>query len=499
MTTRFSPCARTTDRTIGVTLRSGACTRTLGRKITTAVIVVCAGLLAGCSMDRLVGSASLPSNVIDPAQAETAAGAIGAYRTTLALLRDVMGAGDSAYVTISGQFADELQDPSIGAPLYYNAGFSSVPDSRMILPTTSSYINQLYANLQRLRGDANQARGLLTDFYPDSSGPLIAHMMVATGYAELLLAESFCSGIPLSTLDYKGDFTYRAGSSTDQVAQHAIALFDSALAIVGDSDRVASLARVGKGRAYVLLGQWTNAANAVTDVPTTFTYTMMYSDAAGVYGLRGKPNDAYVGFQGGSVSDREGGNGLPFRTESDGRLPTFTTGSRNAFNVTLIIPTIPTPSTITLASGVEARLIEAEAALAANDATWLSLLNTLRTNGTYTVTGTDTAWAAGTGGVARLAPLTDPGLGTLPAGKTAMDLRVDLLFRERAYWMFLTGHRLGDLRRLVRVYHRDPETVFPTGVYQGNVAAYGTDVTLPVPQTEQDRNPLYQGCINRDA
>jgi len=28
--------------------------------------------------------------------------------------------------------------------------------------------------------------------------------------------------------------------------------------------------------------------------------------------------------------------------------------------------------------------------------------------------------------------------------------REDLLFRERAFWLFATGHRLGDLRRLAR-------------------------------------------------
>lgn len=457
------------------------------------------GMVSGCSPDKLVGHASLPPNVIDPAQAETPAGARGAYRTALALLRDVVGSADSSYVVISGQFADELQDASIGSPLYYNAGTVGIPDSRTIAYDNTSRIPALYAGLQRLRGETNQARGLLTDYVPDSSAALVAHMMTAEGYAELLLGESFCSGVPLSTLDYQGDFTYRDGSTTEQVLAHAIAEFDSALVIVGDSDRVANLARVAQGRAYLLLGQFDKAASAVAGVPTTFGYTVMYSDAASVYGLRGPANAFYQGFQGGTVADREGGNGLPFRTQPDGRLPTLVSGSRNPFGITMIIPQIPTPSTITLASGLEARLIEAEVALHANDPSWLTILNALRTDGTYTVSGTDTAWTAGTGGVAHLAPLADPGVGPLPSGKTAADVRLDLLFRERAYWLFLTGHRLGDLRRLVRVYQRDPNTVFPTGVYQGNVASYGTDVTLPVPKAEQDRNPLYHGCINRNA
>ena len=52
-----------------------------------------------------------------------------------------------------------------------------------------------------------------------------------------------------------------------------------------------------------------------------------------------------------------------------------------------------------------------------------------------------------------LPPLTDPG-----DGDGAL-----LMFEERVL-MYLTGHRLGDLRRLVRHYV-DPEEVFPTGAY----------------------------------
>src|SRR5437773_760711 len=40
---------------------------------------------------------------------------------------------------------------------------------------------------------------------------------------------------------------------------------------------------------------------------------------------------------------------------------------------------------------------------------------------------------------------------------------VNLLFNERARWLWLTAHRLGDLRRLIRQYGRLPNTVFPTG------------------------------------
>ena len=94
--------------------------------------------------------------------------------------------------------------------------------------------------------------------------------------------------------------------------------------------------------------------------------------------------------------------------------------------------------------------------------------------------------STGNGGF-NLPALADPGS---TAGQ------VDLLFRERAFWLFATGHRLGDMRRLVRQYGRAVDSVFPNGAYfkGGN---YGTDVNIPVPFQETN-NPNFQGCLNRD-
>jgi hypothetical protein len=145
--------------------------------------------------------------------------------------------------------------------------------------------------------------------------------------------------------------------------------------------------------------------------------------------------------------------------------------------------------------------MEAEADLRAGGSNWLTILNTLRTTSTTcTVLTTPCTAPAGTGGVAGLPLLVDPGLQSLPPGKTAMDVRVDLLFRERAFWLFGTGHRLGDLRRLIRQYGRDPESVFPTGTYTipgGASTVYGPDVTAVISRLELN-NPNFTGCLNRD-
>ncbi|HEU4879794.1 MAG TPA: hypothetical protein VFT21_10085, partial [Gemmatimonadaceae bacterium] len=77
--------------------------------------------------------------------------------------------------------------------------------------------------------------------------------------------------------------------------------------------------------------------------------------------------------------------------------------------------------------------------------------------------------------------------------------QVDQLFKERAYWLFLTSHRLGDMRRLIRQYGRSANSVFPTGPYFKG-GTYGTDVNSPVPQREQN-NPNYTpgACKQNEA
>jgi hypothetical protein len=210
-----------------------------------------------------------------------------------------------------------------------------------------------------------------------------------------------------------------------------------------------------------------------------------------------------------NTGNREGGVGLDFVSAHDPRLVIDTTvGKTCEANWTdnaapLYYPIkFGIPSTeIPLASGIEARLIEAETELQAGDASWLATLNALRTTCTDAATCATPA-PAGTGNVAGLPPLTDPGLGTLPAGETAKDARADLIFRERAFWMFGTGTRLGDLRRLIRQYGRAANSVFPTGPYAGgaipDVPSYGEDVsiTLPTPASGQFiANPHYQGCL----
>ena len=71
-------------------------------------------------------------------------------------------------------------------------------------------------------------------------------------------------------------------------------------------------------------------------------------------------------------------------------------------------------------------------------------------------------------------------------------------------WLWLSAHRLSDLRRLVRQYGRLADAVFPTGPYfKAQFSAYGTDVNFPIPFDEFNNPnlsdlPPTQSCIDRN-
>jgi starch-binding outer membrane protein, SusD/RagB family len=260
------------------------------------------------------------------------------------------------------------------------------------------------------------------------------------------------------------------------------------------TDSVVNLARVLQGRAQLELGNYAAAADDVALVPTTFQYRVT---------IHASTMSGNNGGQRGTVADREGGNGLPFLSSGDPRTTTTVTCSAPGDYCPLVSLTMPAkyfdPSILTsagyapfvVASGIEAQLIRAEAALQRGDVQgWTSTLNTLRASAGTTLT---------------------PAIGVippLPADSTtaaSAALRVSVLFHERAFWLFLTGHRQGDLRRLIRQYgtkspqFQSDQHVYPAGLYNApGTGRYGSDVTVPIPTTEY-ANPNYHGCIDRSA
>lgn len=414
-----------------------------------------------------------PVQVQDSANlAAVHAGALGDF--AVAFGGNTLGGGlTEGIVLIGGALGDEF---------YNTDSFNTrVEVDRREIPVDNAGNTTVFRNLHRARRAAEVGAAGYEQFIPQA--PQRAELLSIAGFTYVLLAENYCSGIPFSDLTPEGEFVFGEPLPRDEVFSRALQRFDAALgiALAGNSDaarRQANLARIGRARTLLNLGRAQEAAAAVQDVPTSFVYNVEYSDNTarqnnGVWGLSWSR-------KGYSVADLEGGNGLDFRSANDPRVTYAANGNGIDGQARQFAQTkyATRNASIPLATGVEARLIEAEAALAANDVLrFASIHNALRAN-------------------LGLAPLVVVGLSTAEL--------VDLHFRERAFWMYATGHRLGDLRRLVRQYGRDAEEVFPSGAYRRpratgtDIGSYGGDVNLPVPFDEEN-NPHFQQCLDRDA
>ena len=341
--------------------------------------------------------------------------------------------------------------------------------------------------LYRTRIRAAEAITALNKYVP-ANRALIAEMYFAKGFAEMQLAQDFCNGIPISTLV---DGVPQSGDPQTgaQVLTRAVASYDSALAFANGTDAqsvlISRAARIGRGRALVGLGRYADASTAVSGIPTSFSYTHTFSLTTGTNTIWGQGFSAARYVVGDSLEGNARNiyvkNALPFVSAKDPRLPvTILTGNgqdgqTRVRRTTLYGQLAP----IDVVNGIDARLIEAEAALAANDmVTFFAIQNALR------------AAPPKLGDVqpSGLAPLVDPGT---PAA------RLSLLFREKAFWTFSRGQRLGDMRRLVSQYGRAVTDVFPVGIhYKGG--DYGADVNFPI-VTDERNNPKFNGCIDRKA
>jgi hypothetical protein len=450
-----------------------------------AVGVLAVALVAGC--DRVKSELLAPQNpgLVDPSAVASPSaayalriGAIGRYKQ--------VQAGESIW-QMGGTLADE----------YKNADFEATrisADQRNTDPLTH---NWNYGGVTQSRGFVRDAIAAMKTYMPDSGG-VIGELYMELAFFEMTMADNYCSGIPLGHT-VAGVQTNGAPLTIVQVYDSASAHLDTAIALSNGSDAgsvfVNRAARVFKARVLIAKDKANAPAAAalVAGVPTLYQYDMTFSASAGANGMWTLNNSvARVGVS--DSFDIVGGqanvirNALPFVSANDPRVPVQ--------NGDLLTPKIPPEDGITrpfflsnlykgqfdplvLASGVDARLYEAEAKLTAGDiAGMMTILNALRAAGP----------TIGIVKIPSLAPLATP---------ADVNSATSLLFREKAFWTFGRGQRLPDLRRLIRQYGRTQDQVFPTGVFfkGGN---YGTDVNFPVPTSEQT-NPLFTSCLDRKA
>jgi hypothetical protein len=428
---------------------------------------------------------------------------------------------DDAFLSASAVMSDEF---------YTGDTFSTrqAADRRLTqAPVLGNITDAAFSRLQQSRLNARRAFAVVSQF----STPLTAaadvlsqaQLRTIEGYVYVTLSEGWCGNVPFSVIPDSGAIDplaigFTAALNTTQMNDTATARFNEALALNSGNN----LAKVGKGRALLNTGSYAAAAAAVASVPTLYVFRLEHSANTSVeqnpmFQLMGNGRYGIANLEGGASGAAAlrpdlaappltgtSAEGLPFRALLDPRVPWQ--GRAIANNVCFssgfcwINNNYPTnDSDVPLASGVEARLIEAEAALQAGDVTtMLARLNSLRSQvvallGILYPDQRQTNPPPSSGQAPSLAALTDPGAGLSAAD--AFTARRELLFRERALWLFNTGHRLGDLRRLVRNYGLPSTSVFPTGAYyRGGV--YGNDVSYPLPFAEAN-NPEYNpaACV----
>jgi hypothetical protein len=471
-------------------------TTTLGRVRATAGIIAVAALpiLGGaCSNVTDTLLEAVDPDVISPGNADSPEGALALYNGALGRLKTIASstATEGSTWLFGGLLADEWSTSSTFVQ-------NDETDQRSI-QTNNSTVTGMFRQLARARTSATEAlRGLRK--WRETETTRMAEMYLVKAYAEMQMASDFCNGIPLSGQDSTGAIIYDKPRPGSEVFQAAVADADSGLALITGTAAGDLLVKrtllVTKARALLGLGQQAAAAALVTpaDVPTSFSYDITNSSTTGSNTLWAQPASSRRYTIGDSLEGRSHNllvkNAIPFYSAQDPRVPAkYTISSKGDTTISQdgLIPSRTTTlwsqfGSVPLLNGLDARLIEAEGKLKAGDiAGMMTILNDLRQN------------------PPKVDDITPAKMAVLPAPATQA-AAVDLYFREKAFWEFGRGFRLGDMRRLIRQYGRTAATVFPTGAhYRGG--NYGSDVNLPVPQQEQN-NPETGGkdaCIDRNA
>jgi|KBSMisStandDraft_5_1062788.scaffolds.fasta_scaffold123187_2 starch-binding outer membrane protein, SusD/RagB family len=475
-----------------------------GPAVLTTLALAAATVVAACDTVKTNLLEATNPTIIDPGSVQSAPGAIAVRNGALARLRTATADGESTWL-FGGLLVDEWATSSTFVQ-------NDETDQRSIQLNNATINTELRA-LYRVRTDANQAIALLQKWRPTPTAD-IGEMYFARGFAELQLASDFCNGIPLSD-GADAAITLGKPLPVKDVFAAASASFDTAMTLSSGTDaaslQVNRASRIAKARALLGLGLSNAAAAAalVNGIATTYRYDVTASLTGGNNILWSQPasSNRYT------ISDSVQGNGrsitvlnaIPFLSAHDPRVPAHykiasngrdSVKSQDGNTYVIQVDSLWGQTSATaLVSGLDARLIEAEAAQAAgNAAGMLSILNSLRatqiqlTAPSPTATGTHPGWTTPV-----MSPLTDPGTDFA---------RVSLLFREKAFWEFGRGYRLGDLRRLIRDYGRKADGSdaggYPIGPhFKGGV--FGKDLNLPVTTDEQTGNPNFSSCLDRNA
>lgn len=455
----------------------------------TGAAAVAALVFVGCTQfkDQLLE----PQNpgLIDPTAVANPAAAYALKVGAVGKTRNVVDCGGNSECVweYGGSLADE----------FHNSDFQNSRQDvdQRTLADDNPEIEGTYQVTTQSRGYVRDAIAAVQKYIPDSTADL-GEMYMSLGFLEMSLAENFCNGIPLGHT-VNGVVTYGNPLTDAQVLDSASAHLDTALAINKGTSAQATFIKQAsllvKARILVDQGQYAAAAALVPSsvIPNSYSYNFATSSAKGeTLGLwqivnstaRLSVSDSAEIVNGASTTTK---NALPFASANDPRVPVVygpsskpPVTSEDGLTPEYIELLYGQYDPIPMVSGIDARMIEAEAKLNSNDiAGMMTILNALR---------------AAPPKISNYQPAAMPALAT-PA---TQDAAVSLFFREKAFWTFARGQRLNDLRRLMRQYKRTEDQVYPTGAYFKG-GSYGHTIQLPV-TTNELSNPNFHGCIDRN-
>jgi hypothetical protein len=321
-----------------------------------------------------------------------------------------------------------------------------------------------YEYIQRARQSADDATDRLKSLLGTAAGSdlNVARVLAYGGYSYVLLGEGFCeSPVNLS-----------APLPSDSLLRRAIKRFDEAIAVatagsqganVAAAQDLINMSRVGAARAALKVGDATLARSYASQVPATYEKLAYYSSNTV------RENNAHNGLTHAS------GASLAMYTRflglNDPRVPQPASTQLGLTGGAIYTPLTPYMYTGWVATGQAPRVdvnydikfatgLEAQYVVAETDGptpATLAFVNQRRAVG-------------GEGAVA----LTGAALMTELADQRARDF-------------YLTGQRLGDLRR----YAKAGNDMFPTGQYPLFNDSYGTLKCMIVPLSEKAGNPNY--------
>lgn len=407
-------------------------------------------------------------SVVDPGALE---GPEGVSTRANGVVRDFQEAYDD-YVRYAAMFTDEM---------ILSGTFQGrvEVDDRRISRDNVQITGELYEPLQRARQSTSD---LIEDFEENLDDPEfssvrgemevgLARAHLFAGYLRVMLAEMYCNAVT----DSLGP-----ALTPDEVMGEALGLLDEAESradALGLAD-VADAARVGQARAHLWLGNLEEIEDLTSDVPTGFVHQVQYSEntddqenelAQFTWGFSGFLIRWSVGD--GTTAERANEE-FAYLDEwvEQGLIdpdPGLSAQNESVPVVLQMLYDAPDRNMV-VASGWEARMIEAEVELRTGSAGAAeSDVNDLLTDPDQTANP-----------MLAVNPSLDPG--PFEEVDFTGDLSQDLpqLARARLAGLWLTGQRQGTLRRFAE---NDGIDLYPD---RG-----GDDVCFPIVQQEVDNNP----------